>query len=162
MFAPQKGLHADELAALEAASERMAQLLCNHFRKPQTLAEAPGSGAAGGIAFGLVCATDAVLLPGYALVAEWLDLDARIAAVDVVLTGEGRFDPSSLRGKGPGAVATQALAARKPVHLFAGQVASPTSHDLLAMHEITPADLPFDRVLRETALLLRRAVNQYC
>lgn len=160
LFAPQKGLHQDELAALETASERMAHLLCGHFHKPTTLPETPGTGAAGGIAFGLMCAAEARLLPGYAFVAEWLKLDERLAAADLVLTGEGRFDPTSLRGKGPGALLAQALAARKPVHLFAGQIASPTAHDLLALHEITPTDVPFERALRDAAEFLSRSVQR--
>jgi glycerate kinase len=160
IFAPQKGLHADELAALETASEQMAQRLCAHCRQPLTLPGTPGTGAAGGIAFGLMCAARAELIPGYALVADWLDLKNRIHAADLVITGEGRFDSSSLRGKGPGAVISQALAARKRVSVFAGQIVSATTHDLLSLQEISPTDVPLDRALRDAAVFLRRAVER--
>lgn len=160
VFAQQKGLHADELPALEAASERMAQLLCAHCRQPLTLPGTAGAGAAGGTAFGLICAARAQLLPGFALVASWLNLDARLAAADLVLTGEGRFDTSSLGGKGPGAIITRALAARKRVHLFAGQIGSPTAHDLLTLHEITPTDVPLERALLDTPTFLRSALQR--
>ncbi|NDC25412.1 MAG: glycerate kinase, partial [Proteobacteria bacterium] len=46
----------------------------------------------------------AELVRGSDLVSEWLDLPERIRSADVVLTGEGRFDRSSLEGKGPAAL----------------------------------------------------------
>lgn len=160
VFAPQKGLHVDELTGLEAASERLAQMLCTHCHQPLNLPDTAGAGAAGGTAFGLICAARAQLLPGFALVAAWLNLDARLAAADLVLTGEGRFDATSLGGKGPGAILTRALAARKRVHLFAGQIGSPTAHDLLSLHEITPTDVPLERALQDTAASLRSALQR--
>jgi len=160
MFAPQKGLKPDEFLALETASERMAQLLCSHCHQPPTLPGTAGTGAAGGIAFGLICAAQARLLSGFAFVSDWLGLDARISNADLVVTGEGRFDATSLGGKGPGAILKRALAAKKSVHLFAGQIASPTMHDLLTLHEITPTDVPLDRALRDATAFLRSAVQR--
>ena len=160
VFAPQKGLHADELSALENASERMAHLLCTHCHQPLTLPNAPGSGAAGGIAFGLVCAARAKLVPGFTFVSDWLSLDTRIAQADLIITGEGRFDSSSLGGKGPGALLTKALSARKRVQLFAGLIAASTTHDLLTLHEITPTDVPLDRALREASSHLSRSLQR--
>lgn len=160
IFAPQKGLHADELAALETASERMAHMLCAHCKQPLTLPGMPGSGAAGGIAFGLMCAARAEIIPGYALVSEWLDVASRITQADIVVTGEGSFDSSSLRGKGPGAVIAQALVARKRVSVFAGQISSATTHDLLSLHEISPTDVPLDRALRDASSFLSKAVQR--
>lgn len=160
VFAQQKGLHADELPALEAACERMAQLLCAHYHHPLTLPGTAGTGAAGGIAFGLFCATRAQLLPGFALVANWLDLNARLAAADLVLTGESRFDAASLGSKGPGAIITRGLAARKRVHLLTGQIVSATAHDLLSLHEIIPNNTPPAQALKDTPAFLRSALQR--
>ncbi len=159
VFAPQKGLHPDELNALEEASEAMAHLLCTQCRQPLTLPGMPGAGAAGGLAFGLLCAARARLVPGFTLVADWLNLAPRIAQADLVLTGEGSFDSSSLGGKGPGAILTRALTARKPVRLFAGRITSATTHDLLSLHEITPPDIPLERALRDASLHLEHALQ---
>ena len=52
-----------------------------------------------------MAATGAELIPGFDLVSAWLDIETRLSAADIVVTGEGRFDDSSLNGKGPGAVA---------------------------------------------------------
>jgi glycerate 2-kinase len=122
VYGPQKGLRAADLARLDQESGRLGRMLCAHCGKPESLMDTPGAGAAGGIAFGLMAAAEARLLPGFELVSAWLDLEARIAAADVIITGEGRFDDSSLSGKGPGAVVARALAAGKRVHVFAGQI----------------------------------------
>jgi glycerate kinase len=160
VFAPQKGLRADELGSLEAASERIAQMLCTHYHQSPTLPDTPGTGAAGGIAFGLMCAAGARLLPGFDFVSEWLGLEKKIAAADLVLTGEGRFDASSHGGKGPGALAARALAAGKIVQVFAGQVAPSINPDRLVLHEITPTDIPLDQALRDAAAFLNSAIQR--
>lgn len=163
IYGPQKGLKAADLARLEHASARLGLLLCTHCRQSDALMDASGAGAAGGIAFGLMAGAGAQLLPGFDLVASWLDLDRRIAAADLVITGEGRFDASSLSGKGPGAVANLALRAGKSVRVFAGQIA--TDADLpvsLQLHAITPADLPLAEALRTASGLLAHAIRQQC
>jgi glycerate kinase len=65
-----------------------------------------------------------------------------------VITGEGRFDESSLTGKGPGAIAAQAIALGKPVHVFAGAVTAAPQKNL-ALHAITPAGTPLTQALRD-------------
>ena len=82
-FAPQKGLRPADLSRLESATARVAALLVAHCVQPPALATLPGAGAAGGIAFGLMAAARAQLVPGCALVHDWLDLDSRIAASDL-------------------------------------------------------------------------------
>ena len=163
VYGPQKGLRPGDLAAHEAESLRIAALMCAHFGRPESLAALPGAGAAGGIAFGLMVAAGAELVPGFDLVASWLDLDRRISAADVVFTGEGRFDDSSLRGKGPGAVVLRALALGKPVHVFAGGVALSREIPGLATHAITPRGAaPAAALAGAPALLLasvRRAAS---
>jgi glycerate kinase len=160
VFAPQKGLRAEELPALEEASERMAQMLCAQCHQPLTLPGTPGTGAAGGIAFGLICAARAQLLPGFALVSTWLGLEEKIQAADLVLTGEGRFDASSHGGKGPGSIAARAINAGKTVHVFAGQVATSVNPDKLTLHEITPTDVPLDSALHDAAVFLSKAIQR--
>jgi len=157
VYGPQKGLRAADLARLDHESARLALMLCAHCRQPDALMDTPGAGAAGGIAFGLMAAARARLLPGFELVSAWLDLEARLAAADLVITGEGRFDDSSLSGKGPGAVAARARALGKPTHVFAGAVTA-SAHDGLSLHAITPHDTPLAQALRDAGANLRAAV----
>ena len=163
VYGPQKGLKPSDLARLEHASARLGLLLCTHCGRPDALMDAPGAGAAGGIAFGLMAGAGAQLLPGFDLVAAWLDLERRIAAADLVITGEGRFDASSLNGKGPGAVAMRALQTGKTVQVFAGQVAADAAMPAaLPLHAITPAGLPLAEALRTASDLLASAIHQHC
>ena len=158
-YGPQKGLRSEDLARLDHASARLAMLLCAHFGRPDALMDVPGAGAAGGISFGLMAATGAKLLPGFDLVSAWLDLEARLAAADLVITGEGRFDDSSLQGKGPGAVAARALARGKRVHVFAGRATAAHPPVNLAVHSITPAGVPLDQALSQASQLLETSVR---
>lgn len=157
IYGPQKGLAPADLKKLEHASARLALILTAHCGQPDTLIDQVGAGAAGGTAFGLMTAAGAKLLPGSELVAAWLSLEARIASADLVITGEGRFDESSLSGKGPGAVATRALALSKRTHVFAGAV-SASPRPGLHLHAITSEGTPLAQALIAAPESLARAV----
>ncbi len=159
VYGPQKGLRPEDLPALEAESKRLGELLCSAVGKSAELMAVPGAGAAGGIAFGLMAGVNARLLPGFDLVSAWLDLESRLATAELVITGEGRFDDSSLEGKGPGAVAARALQLGKSVHVFAGQItAAGRSH--LDLHAITARGTPMAEALRDAASNLETAVRR--
>lgn len=159
-YGPQKGLKPADLPRLDHESARLAMLLCDRCGRPDSLADAPGAGAAGGISFGLMAATDAKLLPGFDLVSAWLDLEPRLAAADLVITGEGRFDDTSLQGKGPGAVAARALALGKPVHVFAGSATVANPPERLTLHSITPPGTPLEQALRQATAFLAKSVRE--
>lgn len=166
LYGPQKGLRAEDLPRLEATATRLAAMLCAHCGQPRTLTETPGTGAAGGISFGLMTAARAKLLPGFDFVSEWFDLPRRIADADLVLTGEGRFDVGSLSGKGPGSVAAAARRLGKPAHVFAGSLDvpaddAPALSGIEGLHAITPADMPLPEAVRRTAELLSAAILRH-
>jgi glycerate 2-kinase len=154
VYGRQKGLRPEALPELEAESARMAELLCASCGVEVALAETPGAGAAGGIAFGLMAATGARLVPGFELVSDWLRVDERLAAADLVITGEGRFDDSSLQGKGPGSLVRAAQALGKPVHVFAGRVEA-TETPGLWLHEVSPRSVPLVEALPKSGEWLR-------
>ena len=114
--------------------EKVADLLLQSFGGEPSLLAEPGSGAAGGLGFGLRTVTGSTFAPGFPLVSAWLDLDQRIAQSDLVVTGEGCFDDSSLHGKGPGAVASMADAMGKSVLLLAGSVDPAAAAELSRKH----------------------------
>jgi glycerate kinase len=159
VYGRQKGLRPEDAGDLERETGRVAAAVCRYFGRPGELAEMPGAGAAGGIAFGLMAAANARLLPGFDLVASWLDLDDRLSAADMVITGEGRFDESSLNGKGPGTVVRRALAQGKLVHVFAGQIALDRKIPGLITHEISPRGMPLADALAAAPGLLSEAVR---
>jgi glycerate kinase len=156
-FGPQKGLAAADVPKLEAEMTRLAALLCAACGQPAALVATPGAGATGGLPFGLMAGAGAILVPGFELVSAWLDLPARLAAADVVLTGEGRFDATSLGGKGPGSLVREARRLGKSAHVFAGSVDLPAGSEI-ATHAITPPGLPLAEALPRTAEFLSAAI----
>jgi glycerate kinase len=161
IYAPQKGLRSADYLRLEHESARIAALLMKVCAAPAHLCDVPGTGAAGGLAFGLICALGAELLPGFALVAAWLKVEARLSAADIVVTGEGRFDESSFAGKGPGSIAQRALAMGKPVHVFAGRIDPLPMRAGLKLHPITPPGHGLPEALRNTARNLAAAAARW-
>jgi glycerate kinase len=115
VFGPQKGADPRQVARLEAGLAQLAELLGGE-------PGAPGAGAAGGTGYGLAAGWGAALTPGAAELGRLAGLDRAVAAADLVVTGEGRFDPTSLTGKAPGMVIAAAAAAGVPVALVAGQL----------------------------------------
>ncbi|MFC9392777.1 glycerate kinase [Streptomyces sp. NPDC057027] len=116
VYGPQKGAGPEEIARLEAGLTRLGELLGG-------APEQPGAGAAGGTAYGLAAVWGAAITPGAAAVADLLRLDEAIAAADLVITGEGRFDATSLRGKAVGEVIARAARADVPSTVVAGESA---------------------------------------
>jgi glycerate 2-kinase len=157
VYGPQKGLLPDEIAAYDLESKRIAHMLCAHFDKPTTSVDVSGSGAAGGIGFGLQVAFNASFLPGFELVSAWLDLATKIDAADLILSGEGCIDTSSLSGKGPYSLALAADQAEKPCILLAGRVEDRAAAHIrehlpsCAVYSITPEGCPLPQALAEGA-----------
>jgi len=160
VYGPQKGLIPRDLERFESVTATMAQRLLRLSSRGAEVLEIPGTGAAGGIGFGLLAFAGAELVPGADLVSDWLDLPKRIGAADVILTGEGRFDRSSLEGKGPAALVARALELGKKVHVFAGSVEPGLKIPAgLTVHTVSPPDLPLDQALRQTEERLAQAVQ---
>lgn len=134
VFGPQKGATPDDVVALDAGLTRLAEVVA--VETGLDLRDRPGMGAAGGIALLLTAIWGAELVAGSTLVAETLGLDAILDGVDLVLTGEGRFDDQSLHGKVVDAVASRTPAG-VPVVVVAGEVAVPVGQ--MHVHGITAA-----------------------
>ena len=115
VFGPQKG--ADE-AAVERLTVRLDEIAAELPRDPREL---PMTGCAGGLSGGLWAAVGAELRPGAEFVLDLLGFEGRLAAADLVITGEGRIDPQSLEGKIVGQIADRCAAAGKPLHVVVGQ-----------------------------------------
>jgi len=120
VFGPQKGARPEEIPELAAGLARLAELWAQAGR-PE-LGTTPMGGAAGGLAAGLAFFAKAEVTKGAEWVLERAGFDAALAKADLVITGEGIFDKTSLVGKAPGEVVRRAQAARKKVAVVAGRV----------------------------------------
>ncbi|RVW10905.1 glycerate kinase [Prescottella agglutinans] len=120
IFGPQKGADAAAIEVLEQRNAAWAAELESACGR--AVADLDGAGAAGGLGAALL-ALGAVRESGAAVVARCTDQTGQVAAADVVLTGEGKFDHQSLRGKLVTALAAVAADAGVPTVVIAGQVA---------------------------------------
>jgi glycerate kinase len=157
VYAAQKGADASCIERLERAMRRLADVCASSLGKD--CREVPGAGAAGGLGFGLLTFCDATIEPGFDIVAETIHLDARIAAADLVVTGEGRLDDQTLEGKGPAGVAMRARKARKRVIGFGGSVSDAVERAGLfdVVRPITAPEMPLADAMRNAAGLLEQA-----
>ena len=134
VFGPQKGA---DPAAVERLTARLHALAAELPRDPRGR---PLSGAAGGLSGGLWAAFEAELVPGAPAVLDAVGFDARLAAADAVVAGEGRIDGQSLAGKIVGEIAARARAAGRPLHVVAGADAlEPGQRDALGLASVTAA-----------------------
>ncbi|MCU4186901.1 glycerate kinase [Acidiferrimicrobium sp. IK] len=118
VFAPQKGASPAQVELLTRRLQRLAGIY------GPVIAGQPGSGAAGGLAGGLAT-VGATLVSGFEVVADVLDLAARIEEADLVVTGEGYLDEQSFAGKAVGGVAALAAEAGVPLVVVAGDGEDP-------------------------------------
>ena len=131
-FARQKGAGPAMVARLDAGLRRLARIVKRDLGKD--LAREPGAGAAGGCGYGLMVFFDAKRENGFQMVRRVTKLDALIRSHDLVITGEGCFDRTSLLGKAPAQLGELARKLKRPVWALCGHAALP------------PAKSPFDKL----------------
>jgi glycerate 2-kinase len=119
VFGPQKGADPETVLALEQRLTAWAAEL--DAAAGREVSGEPGAGAAGGIGAALL-ALGGRRESGAAIIAEHTRLADDVAAADLVITGEGRFDDQTLHGKVVSALAAAARSHHTPVLVLAGQV----------------------------------------
>jgi len=149
VFGPQKGASPVDVAFLEAVLTRLV-VVCGGEGEEI----AAGAGAAGGLGFGLLRFTGARLVPGFDLVSGALGLRSKLAAADLVITGEGSLDAQTLGGKGPAGVARLARSLGKPVVAFAGRSEAVADAEFDAIYDLSGFGLPVDESMRRGGELL--------
>ena len=149
VFGPQKGADPPTVTLLE---QRMCgwadELEAASGRSVRTRA---GAGAAGGLGAALL-ALGGQRQSGASLIAAHTGLAADIAAAQLIVTGEGRLDGQSLRGKVVGTLAHLGRAAGVPVIVLAGQVA-------LTPDELQAAGIAAAYAVADHAGSVRRSID---
>jgi len=155
VFGPQKGADPDTVDLLESRLAAWADDL--DTAAGRMVSDDPGAGAAGGLGAALL-ALGGRREPGAAVIAEHTGLADDVAAADVVITGEGRFDDQSLHGKVVSALAGAARARGIPVLVLAGQVTLPQqalqAAGIAAAHSLTDRAGSVQKAIDDAADLL--------
>ena len=118
VFGPQKGADSTMIARLDQGLLHLGRIIREQLG-PDILNIA-GAGAAGGLGGGLVAFLKAELKSGIEIVIQQTGLPARIAGADLVITGEGKTDSQTARGKVPVGIAAVARQHGVPVICISG------------------------------------------
>jgi len=140
IYGPQKGLREKDFSHAEACLSRLAAVTAE--TAAVDCSRLPGAGAAGGLGFGLTAFAGGSLTPGFALFARQARLPAHVKSADLVITGEGAVDRSTVMGKGVGELARICFDLKKPCIALAGITAlkpkrSGIFKDVRALEQIT-------------------------
>ena len=120
VFAPQKGATPEMVETLEDGMVSFAGTVMDSTGTD--ISAMKGAGAAGGLGGAFAAFLGATLKPGSELVLEASGFDAKAAGADLVITGEGRMDSQTLRGKVPIAVLRHSQKLGIPAIAIAGAV----------------------------------------
>jgi glycerate kinase len=157
IFGPQKGASPAQVEQLDRALGHFADHCAKALEKD--VREEPGSGAAGGLGFAAKAFLGAQFKAGVEVVAELVGLADAVAGSDLVITGEGRFDAQTLRGKTPFGVARIAREHGVPVIVIAGTLGEGYQalyeHGIDAAFALASGPMTLEQACAEAPRLLR-------
>ena len=98
-YAAQKGASLKEIEFLDNGLKHLDAIVRSDLNREN--AKFPGAGAAGGTAYGLMTFLGAEFIPGTAFVLELAGVPEvlREQSIDLIITGEGKIDDQTSRGK---------------------------------------------------------------
>ncbi len=120
VYAPQKGATMEMVKQLDNNLRHLSDIVKKELGKD--IQSISGGGAAGGLGAGLVAFLDAKLQSGVDIIIEVNKLEREIKNVDLVITGEGKIDSQTVKGKTPIGVAKVAKKYNKPVIAICGSI----------------------------------------
>jgi glycerate kinase len=161
VFAPQKGASERDVAILERNLEHIARV----FERDTgvRVADQPRCGAAGGMSAGLHAALGAKLVGGADLILNVLGFRTRITGADLVLTGEGHLDSTTLSGKVVLRVAEAARAVGVPAIAVVGGMdpgGEPVARQFSAVRVLSADESSFRTAMSRSAERLAQVTGQ--
>ncbi|MBQ8832284.1 MAG: glycerate kinase [Paludibacteraceae bacterium] len=120
VFAPQKGADMEMVARLDSGMVSFAKVIEKTYGIDVT--SMAGAGAAGGMGGGFYVFMNATLKRGVDMVLDAIDFDSIIRGADLVITGEGKIDYQTVKGKTAAGVLARAKAQDIPVVAIVGRV----------------------------------------
>lgn len=118
VYGPQKGLKPNQLDEVDGYMDRYGAVVLRDLgRDPRSV---PRAGAGGGLAAALWAFFGAKLVDGAGFIMEETGFLDRLEGTDLIITGEGRIDAQTRKGKAPHAVAKAGFERGIPVIAIAG------------------------------------------
>ena len=120
IFASQKGADSEMIDQLDIILNHYSGVISRKFNNDVSLY--PGAGAAGGIGYGFKAFLDAELKSGIKIILDKVDFNHHLLNADLVITGEGKIDSQSDRGKAPVGVIEYAKRHKCRIFIIAGTI----------------------------------------
>ncbi|KPK75303.1 MAG: glycerate kinase [Phycisphaerae bacterium SM23_30] len=162
IYSPQKGADGQKVAILETNMTHIIGLIEAEVGKK--VRDIPGAGAAGGLGAGMMAFLNGKLEKGIDIVMRCCRFAERISGGQLIITGEGRIDDSTVYGKTIAGIAREALKQSIPVIALAGSVAGEVGriHDIgvSAVLPICSGPMGLAEAMRNGSELLSRAAEQ--
>jgi glycerate kinase len=149
VFSPQKGASPKEVELLEKSLAHFASIVGGQY------ATAPGSGAAGGIGFMAYAFLRATAASGIDVILDLVDFDARSIGANYIITGEGRFDSQSIKGKAPWGILQRAQRDGVPTFLVCGDADTQHGSAFAGIYTLTSLESDINKCINNPAPLVK-------
>ncbi|MGZ9585409.1 glycerate kinase family protein [Paenibacillus marinisediminis] len=162
VFGPQKGATSKMVQQLDHNLKHFADMI--EQVNGMAIHHISGTGAAGGLAGGILAFLKGELESGVSIVSRLTGLDEAVRHADLVITGEGRVDGQTLRGKTPAGVAQIAKRYHVPVIVLTGSIGEGYEglyeHGVLAVVSMVNRPMKLEEAMEAAELLLEQAAEQ--
>lgn len=146
VFAPQKGAGKKDVEILDQGLKMINAFL------PRDVSKVKGAGAAGGICGGLYSVYGGEIKSGFEILAEAYNLEEKIKASDIVVTGEGKTDEQTLMGKLPYKISELCRKQNKHCVIISGSIENALLGD--KMISLVDENITVDEALNKSAEIL--------
>ena len=149
MFAPQKGADAEMVVKLDVGMASYAKVVENKYGIP--IIQIAGAGAAGGMGGTMRGVLNATLKRGIDMVLDVIGFNQKINGADLIITGEGKIDIQTTKGKTVAGVMARGQQQNIPVVAICGSVEECDSLEKMGLAGIYPIlekDVPFEVSMR--------------
>lgn len=161
IFGPQKGADPAMVKVLDANLKSLAKVIAADIGLD--VQSIPGSGAAGGMGGGMAAYFDSELQMGIETVLDAVQFDELLTETDMVITGEGKIDGQSLRGKVVIGVGRRTKKTGVPVIALVGDIADDADgaydEGVTAIFSINRLAIPFKEAKLRAQLDLKKTVD---
>ena len=147
IFGSQKGADEKMINQLDNLLSHYSRIASSKLNN--NLSMQPGAGSAGGIGYGFLAFLKANQKSGVQIILEKLNFEQHLSTTDLLITGEGRFDSQSLRGKAPMGVIDYARKYKCSIFVIAGSTEDDeileNKYDIDKVFSIISKDLSFEQ-----------------
>ncbi|MCX7995725.1 MAG: glycerate kinase [candidate division WOR-3 bacterium] len=157
VYAPQKGATKKELPLIMRALKNFKKIVYNQYKID--LDKINGAGAAGGIAGGMYAILGARITPGFDFLKKTFNISEKIKNADCVITGEGKIDQTTFRGKATGRLLEMARKCGKPLILICGDYERDLNfknYDVVKLYSLTRIAKNREHAIRDAEKILER------